>query len=72
MVLILSPRGAPERETYRLLNLTESESDDDFARLEAGMENNGRTEVPDLNLKPPQDKTRIKRKIRLKRYESSL
>ena len=59
------------RETYQLLNLTESDSDDGGAltRLEAGEGGVRKAEnVPDLNLVLPNDQPgRGRRKIRLKR-----
>ena len=64
--------GVGNRETYQLLNLTESDSDDGGAaltRLEAGEGGARKPEnVPDLNLVLPNDQPgRGRRKIRLKR-----
>ena len=63
--------GVGNRETYQLLNLTESDSEDDGAltRLEAGEGGARKPEnVPDLNLALPNDQSsRGRRKIRLKR-----
>ena len=62
--------GVTNRETYQLLNLTESESEDGaLTRLEAGEGGARKSEnVPDLNLAMPNDhSSRGRRKIRLKR-----
>ena len=64
--------GVGNRETYQLLNLTESDSEDGGAaltRLEAGEGGARKPEnVPDLNLVLPNDQPgRGRRKIRLKR-----
>ena len=63
--------GVGNRETYQLLNLTESDSEDGGAltRLEAGEGGVRKAEnVPDLNLVLPNDQPgRGRRKIRLKR-----
>ena len=64
--------GVGNRETYQLLNLTESDSEDGggvLTRLEAGEGGARKPEnVPDLNLVLPNDQPgRGRRKIRLKR-----
>ena len=64
--------GVGSRETYQLLNLTQSDSEDGGAaltRLEAGEGGARKPEnVPDLNLVLPNDQPgRGRRKIRLKR-----
>ena len=62
--------GVGNRETYQLLNLTESDSDDGaLTRLEAGEGARKTENVPDLDLMLPNDQSsRGRRKIRLKRY----
>ena len=66
--------GGGNRESYQLLNLTESDSDDGvLTRLEAGEGAATPENVPDLNLMLPkeQQQSRGRRKIRLKRFAST-
>ena len=65
--------GVGNRESYQLLNLTESDSDDGvLTRLEAGEGAGTPENVPDLNLMLPKEQlNKSRRKIRLKRLVSN-